>query len=93
MDFASLGPPSEARRGYLNFGGEAKKVICSCDGVAVFTFWGCVLCEREFCAESEGGNISLGYARLLLGVCLFIVTAVGFRISIFVACSVVNAAS
>lgn len=51
-----------------------------------------IACAREFCAGSKGWKPRLG--SCCVSVCLFpCVTAGGFRISVFVACSLVNAVS
>lgn len=93
MDFASLGTPSEATRGDVNSGGEGKKVLSLRMGWLCLRF-PLACCVRENSVpdpRSKGGRLSLGYAWILLCVCLFLVAADEFRISVFVACSVVNA--
>jgi hypothetical protein len=95
VGFASLGPTSEAKKGDLNSvrGRGERLFVCLRFGVA---------CAREFCAGSKGWKPRIALARLLLcvclSVCLFVclfpcVTAGGFRISVFVACFLVNAVS
>lgn len=88
MGFASLGPTSEASRRYLNsVRGEGRRSFFLRKGWMCLRFG--VACAQELCAGSKGAK-----ARLLLRVCWFpCVTAGGFRISVSVSCSVVNAVS